>query len=230
MYPPGFAVYITLAISDHLMNEFIGSIKPFFELLYFFAGIFLLVGLGFGYQQLRLIKQDIRIRNKRAAAEKAIEACDAYFSDYIALSGVQFKEQKAANVPVYKGPIGDFTSKSIAPNLLEGCVARMQLMSWVPALNRLEAMAAYFTAGVADESTGFKVIGRTFCSTVESNYDLISLSRRGEPNAYWSNLVELYSLWRPRLTKSELDLAKQGIEKSISALQQKTVSPIGTDG
>jgi len=177
-----------------------------------------------------LIKEDIRIRNRRAAAEKAIEACGVYFRDYIALAKVQLDERTEAKLDRYKGPVGDFSSDSIPPTMMDDCLKRMKLMSWLPALNRLESMAASFTTGVADEGTGFKVIGRTFCSTVENNYDLISLVRKGEPNAYWSNLVELYSLLRPRLTKSELDLAKQGIEKSISALKQRSVAPIGAAG
>ncbi len=212
------------------MNEMITSARPLAEFLYFITSILLLGGLGLAYRQLTLIKRDIQLRNHRAAAEKAIEACDRYLCEYILQSKPNYEERIESKLFWYKGSIGDFSESSIPANLKDECAKRFKLKSWLPALNRLEAIAAYFTAGVADESVGFRVIGRTFCSAVESNYDIIAFSRSEKPNAYWENIVELYSLWRPRLTKAELELAKQDMDDKISCLPQKAVVPIGVAG
>jgi hypothetical protein len=57
---------------------------------------------------------------------------------------------------------------------------------------------------------------------------MIALSRRSGAIDYWENIVKLYLLWRPRLSKAELELAKNEMEKKISSLQQSKVPPIGT--
>jgi len=210
------------------MTEFISSIRPIIEIIYFLASTSLLVGVGLAYRQLALIKADIKIKNQRSSAEKAIEACERYFCEYVQISKQSFIDRQAKNLNLYKGAIGDFTTASVPADQIERSNKRYTLTSWLPALNRLEAIAAYFTTGVADECVGFSVIGRTYCSAVELNYDMIALSRRSGAIDYWENIVKLYLLWRPRLSKAELKLAKNEMEKKISSLQQSKVPPIGT--
>jgi len=81
-------------------------------------------------------------------------------------------------------------------------------------LNQLESIAASFTSGVADERTGFRIIGRTYCFNVESYYDLISVS----PHTYWQSAIDLYFLWRPRLSKAELEIARGEMEARLLEL------------
>lgn len=212
------------------MLEIVNSVRPYLESLYFLAGVLLLGGLLLTYRQVVLIKKDIRTRNERAAAEKAIEACDRYFCKYIPLNGVYFHDRMKAKLKAYDGPIGDFFASSIPESLQKDCAARYAQSSWLPALNQLESISAYFISGVADECTGFKVIGRTFCGTIESNYDLFAISRREKALPYWANTVALYQLWRPRLTKAEMDISKQEIERQMSSIIDKIISPIGVSG
>ena len=209
------------------MLEIINVVKPYLESLYFLAGVLLLGGLLLTYRQVVLIKKDIQIRNERAAAEKAIEACNHYFCKYVPLDSAYYDDRKKENLDKYNGPIGDFSMPSIPKNLLKECASRYAKNSWIPALNQLESISAYFISGVADECTGFKVIGRTFCGSVESNYDLFAISRQQKAHPYWANTVALYHLWRPRLTKAEMDISKQEIERQMSSITDKTISPIG---
>ena len=97
-------------------------------------------------------------------------------------------------------------------------------------MNQLESISAFFMSGIADECTGFRVIGRTFCGSVESSYDLISISRQEKACPYWANTVDLYQLWRPRLTKAEMEIAKEDIEYELSSITTRTISPIGVSG
>lgn len=212
------------------MIEIIASVKPYLEVLYFLSGILLLAGIGLTYRQLLLIKRDIRTRNERAAAEKSIEACDRYFSSYVPLSAAYLHDKQQGNLNGYKGPFGDFSPDSLPESIRKECSKRFSLSSWLPAMNQLESISAYFICGVADECTGFRVIGRTFCGSIENNYDVISLCRREKAHAYWSNAVELYNLWRPRLEKAEIDIAMKEMEMKASLIHEKSISPIGVSG
>jgi hypothetical protein len=90
----------------------------------------------------------------------------------------------------------------------------------LPALNELEAIPASFRTGVADEKTGFQIIGRSFCSTVETEYDLIACCRDEHVHNYWSGIVEIYSIWRPRLTKAEMEFAKSQLQQKIDSIRE----------
>ena len=100
-------------------------------------------------------------------------------------------------------------------------------------MNELEAISAAFISGVADEMTGFKIIGRSFCGAVQSDYDLIALSRSRtkEAQGYWSNTVHLYQMWSPRLKEAELRQAKERLDATIAAVAAQTsgIAPIGTE-
>jgi hypothetical protein len=105
--------------------------------------------------------------------------------------------------------------------------------SWLPAMNELEAISAAFTSGIADDATGFKIIGRTFCASVEFSYDLIAYSRHRtiDVQGYWSNIVQLYQTWSPRLKESELRQAKEDLERRIAGIASSgaRIPAIGTE-
>jgi hypothetical protein len=192
-----------LASLERQMFEMINAMRPYLEALYFLAGIGLFAGVLIGYRQLMVIRRDVQIRNQRAAMEKAIEASDCYFNKFIPLSGEFLDEKLAKKVSfLYTGPIGDFSPESIPKELTEDTKKRFHLDSYLPAMNQLESLASYFVSGVADDSTGYQIIGRTFCSWVELNYDVIAYARRQRVNPYWANIVQLYQLWRPRFPKA----------------------------
>lgn len=212
------------------MNALITAARPILEALYFVANVLLVAGLGMAYRQLVLIKQDMRTRNQRAAAEKAIDACNHYLCGYVDLLSKNHNEKTLKKIPDYEGPIGDFTRRSIPPALLESVRKRFELDTWLMPLNHLESIAASFVTGVADEQVGFRVIGRTFCLTVEDAYDIIAWARPEQPYGYWTSIVELYHMWRPRLTKGELEMAKREMEARLARCRETTVAPIGVAG
>lgn len=213
----------------------IDQLRPWAELLYFGSGIVVAIAVVLGLEQVKLLKRDIRLRNERAAKESAIENARAYLSAYVRLQGIFSAEYQEKNLGPYAGPIGDFTSRSIKQHAAAFAFARKRftLMSWLAAMNELEALSAAFTSGVADEATGFKIIGRTFCRSVESMYDIIALSRDKAETAqgYWSNIVQLYGMWSPRLEEAELRQAKEHLDTRIAVLgaQASGVTPIGLE-
>lgn len=208
------------------MHPLVAEVRPYLEILSFASTIGLTVGLAFTYKQLALLKADVLNRSRRAAAEHAVEAADLYFRDYVSLAGVYFDAANQKKLRRYAGPIGDFSSNSIPKELLNECATRYAMREWLPALNRLESISARLTTGVADEEVAFKIFGRTFCGTVEDYYDLIAFSRGTKANEYWENIVELYKIWRPRLTKAELNVAREQLDAKLSSLPSKSISPI----
>jgi hypothetical protein len=212
----------------------IAQLRPWIELLYFVSGVVVAVCVAIGLKQIRLLKKDIRLRNERAAKEKAIEYASRYLCNYVRLSGVFFDEYRAAGLEPYPGPVGDFTPRSFRGlRIAEMAQKRFALGSWLPAMNELEAICAAFTSGVADEAAGFKIVGRSFCRTVESDYDLIALSRdiAGSAHAYWSNIEQLYKMWSPRLEEAELRKAKERLDGRIASVAARgtKINPIGTE-
>lgn len=192
------------------------------------SGIIISFGILVAIFQIRLLKKDIRIRNERASKERSIEAASRYLSDYVNFDGVFFNEvqEKKLNKR-FEGPYSEFKRGKIHAS--GDFIKRLSCDSILPALNELEAISAYFVTGVGDEETGFSIIGKTFCHTVESKYDIISfLHDSGGGQPYYSNIVILYGIWRPRLTKEQLEIEKKILDGKISSVAgDRKISPIG---
>lgn len=208
------------------MSEFVSSVRPLLELLYFAAGVLLALGLGFAYGQLRVLKQDLRTRNIRTAREKALEACDRYFEKYVALANAYLEDRK--DLPSYTGPIGDFSRTSIPQSWEQQALSRFKIFSWTHAMNQLESIAAYFCTQVADEQSAYPIIGRSFVRTVELHYDLLANSRPTPASPYYASTVKLYKLWKARLQHDELAHQKSQLQNDINSLpQDQPIPPIG---
>jgi hypothetical protein len=210
------------------MTTWIAAARPYLEALYFLAGIFLLLVAGYGLKQVRLLKLDIRLRNERAAKEKAIEAAQAYLSQYVPLSNAWSRDQDAQKLPDFRGPIGDFTRESlVSAPAIRDYAARFERATWLPAINALDGIAAAFVTGVADEVVGFEIIGRTFCATVEQNYDVISLGRAHGAHNYFESTVKLYRVWSSRLSRAEIEETKRQLDAKAHALPDVRIPAIG---
>jgi hypothetical protein len=212
------------------MTKHLTAIHPYFELLYFLSGIGLVFIAAYGLRQLRLMKSDTTIRSERAAKEKAIEAASTYMRTFVPLYDRFSNECDKAEIDVYDGPIGDFSKGSLPPRLLKDIQKRFEMSSWLPALNLLEIIAAAYVTGVADERTGFMIVGRTYCGSVASVYDILSLVRAGgTAHPYYSNIVRLYQIWSPRLSKSELAATREVIDRRIAAIADSRIPVLGED-
>jgi hypothetical protein len=202
-----------------VMNS-INEVRPYAEIAYFIAGVGLLIVAGFGLRQLGLLKEDIRTRNLRAAREKAIEAANQYVREFIPSYNRFWHKTRKAGLSSYDGPVSDFTRKSVEERLLKNAVKRLELTMSTNAFNFLETVAAHFTTGVADENIGFRIIGRSYCGAVGSNYDIISLCRPEKACPLCDNIVQLYRTWSARLSKEELKAARTELDKNISSIAE----------
>jgi hypothetical protein len=205
------------------------NIRNFLELFSLLASIVLaIVGL-WGLRQLTLFKEDIRLRNERASKEKAIEYSLRYLTNYVELNNKFYTECENKKLQLYNGPIGVFSKDSIPPQMREMALKKFSLFTWLPCMNELLAIASAFTTGVADEQTGFLIIGRSFCISIQSHYDIISFPRDNRANDYYQNIVNLYLVWSPRLSKAELEDQKEKIETQILKHSISKIPPIGME-
>ena len=201
--------------------------RSWIEIAYFFSGVVLAGVAIVGLQQLNIMKKDMMIRIERAAKEKAIEYSTRYLTVYAELIGKYCLEYREKKLNPYNGSIGDFTKSSLSKEAIENVKKRAAILSWLPAMNELEAVSSAFMTGVADERTGFDIIGRTFCLSVALNYDILSHCRSGSVNDYYRNIVNLYEIWAPRLNKAELEAARSKMDETISCIRESCVPPIG---
>lgn len=209
------------------MEDAISHIRPYFELIYFVSGPFIALAAIYGLNQLRIMKQDMRLRNERAAKEKAIEACREY-EVYASLYNAFSSEREAKNISTYTGPLGDFSPDSIPADRIP-MIQKLfdEPGSLTAVLNKLESVAATFVSGVADEEIGYGIIGRSFCHNVESLYDIISACRVDSASPYLGTITSLYRIWASRLSKAELTASKNAIDARLKDIPDLRIPPIG---
>lgn len=209
------------------MESFVAVVRPMLELIYFLAGILLAAGLVLAYVQLKAVKADSRMRIKRTAAEKAIEAADRYMTTYIPLANTFFSVCQSKNLPQYESVVGDFSFGSISEDNKSNAALRFAELSWLEALNQLEIVAAILVSGVGDEEVAFPVIGRSFCNTVRSHYDLLAYCRRpGQTDEYFQNIIKLYAIWHPRRLRNEMGVEKDRLESSLNRLPDRKMGTL----
>jgi hypothetical protein len=204
------------------------------EIQLILEGASVLISLGiaiaaiYGVKQIYLMKSDINTRAERASKEKAIDATNRYLTNYTKLIGSHTDECLEKDLPTgWNGEIGSFNSDSVDKKLGTKQIERIKLISWLPAINELESISAMFMTGVADEETGFKIIGFTFCSTVASNYDLIASTRSKNSVDYWDNIVGLYKVWSKRLERLDLTESKNKLEEKLQNISDERIPPLG---
>jgi hypothetical protein len=208
------------------MNFDLSSLRSILEILFFISNIVIAAVAFYALKQVRMMKADINARAERAAMEKAIDASSQYLNEYVPLFSVFFAEYEKNKLTSYEGPIGDFTPASIPKSFLPMTDKRYKIHSWLAALNKLESIAALFCTGVADERVGFDIIGRTFSGSVVSLYDIISIVHNAKVHPYFHNTVKLYQIWGSRISKEELQVARQGIESRIALIPNKSIDPL----
>jgi hypothetical protein len=205
----------------------VATIRPVLEFASFTATVTLALGVIVAWRQLRHIRKDSNIRVLREAKQQAIAASEEYMR---AFCEHECFTEKFVNIhPVYDGDIGDFMFSGMDRKGQDSGLKKMGIDAYRPAFNHLEAIASRFTTGIADENTGFSIIGRSYCATVEDNYDFIAGCRDVDDTApYWKNIVELYSWWRPRLEALELEKSVESFNERIARLKRTTPrNPVG---
>lgn len=206
------------------------DIRTILELAYFISGIIIALVAIYGIQQVRTVKKDLSMRVERAAKEKAIEYSGRYLTIFIPLADAYDRDRAENKIPRYRGPIGDFSPSSVPPEYSRHLKTLiLQPRSLLSALNELNHIAAAFAYGVADDGTGFEIIGRTYCAVVADLYPVLASLRSEGSCAYWEPIVKLYRTWSARLSRAELESLRATLDKRIAGLADARIRPIGED-
>ena len=213
------------------MNEFILNTKPFLEWGSLLSTIVLCFAAIYGLKQIRLLKIDILSRSERSAKEKAIEASERFLGDCLNTHSAFVRQLEVRNLGEYDGAICEFkfTESKEWP---KECQKRYQLQRhWLLTFNKMEAIAAVFITGVADEQTGFEVIGLDFVDIVRRYYDIYTLCQKnvGEGNQNFPNTIKLYKTWSPRFTEKELQRQKGFLEEKLRSLEKLKIPQLKPD-
>jgi hypothetical protein len=206
------------------MTGFITQLKPYLEVLSYIATTILAGAAIYTFQQVRLLKIDINVRNERAAKEKATEATSEYLTEFLELSDKYIQAHgNSSSLPIYNLPASNY--QPIAHYLSVALPAPFLVMS------KLESIAAKFTTGVADEETGFTVIGEAFCTRVEEwlQFRTILDNEPGKEimEQLFSHTLNLHSIWSPRLTKIKLEASQAVTKQVLSHIRDTKVPRIG---
>jgi hypothetical protein len=90
-------------------------------------------------------------------------------------------------------------------------------------MNMLETFSTPFISGVADSDAGFESVGISFCHSMEGHWYNFSMVRTKENKKvnHYSNATALYSIWKKKLKKHNLDKKAEEIQAKIKELSLK---------
>jgi hypothetical protein len=208
------------------MTPIDANVRSWFELVYFISGPIIAIFAVVGLIQVILLKKDMRVRAIRAAKERALEYSQRY-ANFVLLHREFTRECSKKKFPMYKGDVHDFSPNSLSSELKDIVKQKMRLDSGVAAMNELEAIAAAFVTGVADDATGFKIFGRSFCQIVHIHYDLLVVYDGETSNSHAQYTRELYKAWSDRLTEKELVDIRADARTRLESIARTQFVPIG---
>jgi hypothetical protein len=216
------------------------SIKDWFELIYYISGIVLIIGIVIGIKQLKiakdeikLLKNDYEVKNKRAAIEKSIEYLNVFATEFIPKAGkVTLEIEKKVN-QMYKGPINkefrfDSNCNPDAQYIQDIIKASVECGA-INVLNRFEYFSAAFVSGLADEDLAFSPLSRIYCEYIEGLYVILCYLRRDEDHNSFDYTVQLYNTWEKRLEKTKLEKRRSKLDDEISKINTERIKYIGNE-
>jgi flagellin-specific chaperone FliS len=214
--------------------EIIDNSKSLLENLYFISGILILITIVIGLIQLFYTKKTLITNSKRDAATLAAQQVEIYMNRVIPLHNKLFHFEIEKDLDKPKLEVGEFCTKSLIETLgndkyLEIMTDRVKVTPLTLAIfNSMEAFSVYFIKEVADEEIAFSSVGRTFTKSVESLYFDLANCRESKDSKSFQNLVELYTLWKNKLSKEKLQNDKHNLSEQLKAIESVTIKPIGT--
>ncbi len=212
--------------------QLLSDIRPFLETLYFIASIGLVAGLFIGLRQLKLLKEDMDIRYKRAAIEKSIEYLNWFATEFIPKTNKFIDDIRSKEIPEYEGPYNEkFIFDENCNTSQSDIRKRIKILNDCGAtnlINELEYFSAALLSGLADEELAFNPLANIYCEAVETHYVMICDSRDDETSSVYSYTVSLYSIWKARIKKSELEKTKRKIDDDISKIKEKRITSLGS--
>ncbi|OAB26387.1 hypothetical protein PMSD_25895 [Paenibacillus macquariensis subsp. defensor] len=191
----------------------------------------MIIGAFVGVGQLKLLKRDLNIRNRRLAVETSLQYLNIYATEIIP-EYEKFMAEFKNEVPepfnaidLYDGNF-NLSPNDLPKELLAETIIKKRL-GLLGVLNRYEFFSTGILNKLTDEDLVFVPTGPDFCETIRREYVLISLMRNvGVP---YKNTIELYHKWQDRLDVEIFELQKKEADAKIREKgdRYKSSPPIG---
>ncbi|WP_078390730.1 DUF4760 domain-containing protein [Shouchella patagoniensis] len=203
-------------------------IRAVFEILYFIAGIGMIVTLLLGLKQLKVLKEDIETKNKRAAVEKSLEYMDDFSKTIIPIVNKMMVVFDEKDIPKVSPTLNDrfLPDKTHETDEVKNFVFQVTELGALDVLNRLEFFSTAIVSGLADEEISFKPTVTSFTSIVMFLYPVVCDYRKSDRNQF-SNLIELYSVWSGKLKKEDLEYIRDKLDQNIAQIPEANIKSIG---
>lgn len=214
------------------------------------VGILAFLSIIIGIRQLKIMKDDNRVKNERAAIEKSLKYLEWFADDFFGVYN-DFRKQFSSiqNKLLSDESLSETTRDDIQKDINEVSKIRkgeliieydfskrietlspyyflMMTTGASKVLNRLEYFAAAMTCGIAKEELVFNPLAVTYCETVEELYYCICHARTVNDKVY-TNIIQLYNIWKPKLDKEKLLQKQDELKGKIEAIQDVNIRSLG---
>jgi hypothetical protein len=215
--------------------------KSIVENIYLLSGPFLLIVSAFGLKQLKIAKDNIKINSKRQAITLSFDLCEKY--ERSLEEKCQIIERKMQELGINPNEIiqlnpsklNHFTSEIISNNEFKKTIENYDKLSkpLTDLANELEGFSIAFVKGIADEELAYDLQFTQFyhwsvmCLT--EIYMTKNLNNKPVEQILYSNLCEIYSIWKLRNEKEIIGRQVANLIKKESEIDSKTIIPIGAN-
>ena len=203
--------------------------RDILEILFFISGIVVALAALVALYQLILTKRLNQLNAKRAACSLAIERCQFYLTQVIALLDALDNKLKESGIRSFGTTKIHIEKGAVRFSIKLQTLNNEQILAMARSLqvacNALESFSVSFISGAAAKSVAFSTVGWTFCSSVELLLPhIVPLSQSGN----YQNTAKLFVLWYPRLKKHELEQKKQLLQQESDEIRDVSITAIGT--
>jgi hypothetical protein len=214
-------------------------IRDITEVIYFISGIGLLIVGCYALKQIKIAKKSIQINSLRDSALLSAKQCERFAKIYLPEISKIRNDIRMKKLITFKGPVEnfddakDFFEKELTKAFFSkwGGQANIPFVSEIlTLLNDLEAFSLYFTKKIADEEMAFQSLATVYCSFLEDiGFPFIMFSRKSSGKKLYSNILELYVLWKDRITAEQLETKFDKLLDEYSKIVPRKIKPTGTE-
>lgn len=205
-----------------------GTFKEILEILYYAAGTGMIITLILGLKQLKVMKQDIEIRNKREAVEKSMFYLGEFSKNTIPKMNKIMSSITDEDIPNMTASMNEMflPDETHKDEEVQSFIHKVNKAGALDILNQLEFFSAAIIHGLADEEVAYKPTVKTYTSMVAFLYPSICNYRANDLHGF-TNIMELFKIWNGKLQKDNMQLAKQQLEQNISKIPDVKFKSIG---
>lgn len=194
------------------------------------ANVTILVTATYGYKQFKIYKDEVRINQCKAGAEKAVQIAQLFADKLLdqiydvikickenglekIMDSVKSKNLVNFNVPEFHQIFEDSEAKKITE--IVSSISDEEETKIMFALNQMEFVSMMLNTKIADEKTIYQSLHQVCLRFIVDAYPFITLSNTSNNDKVYTNVIKLFNIWNER------DISKKIEEKEL--IKQKII-------